>query len=127
VRPPRPRAPAGAEHLFENIAEDRAEIEALALERAARSAGPRGALEGGRSVAVVGRALLRILQDVIGVIDVLELLLGVLVARIAVRMVLHGELAERLLEVVGARRAADSEQLVIVLRHTLYAAPTCRL
>ena len=67
---------AGAEHLLEDVAEHRAEIEALALERAARSAGPRGALEGGRSVAVVGRALLRILQDVVGVIDALELLFG---------------------------------------------------
>src|SRR5580704_5758903 len=118
---------AGAEHLLEDVAEHRTEIEALTLERAARTARSRSALEGGRSVAVVGRALLRILQDIVGMIDVLELLLGGLIPRIAIRMVLHGEFAERLLEVVGACRSADSEQLVIVLRHTLYAAPTCRL
>src|ERR1700730_1322551 len=118
--------PAGPEHLLEDVAEHRAEIEALALE-AAGSARSGGALEGGGSVAVVGRALLRILQDVVGVGDVLELLLGGLIPRIAIRMVLHGEFTERLLEIVGARRSAHSEQLVIVLRHTLYAAPTCRL
>src|SRR5260221_2678672 len=119
--------PPGAEHLLEDVAEHRAEIEALAALGAARAAGPHTAFEGRRAVAVVGRALVGIFQDVVGVIDALEPLLGVLVIPIAVRMMLHGELAERLLEVVSACRPADSEQLVIVLRHTLYAAPTCRL
>src|SRR6185312_6243509 len=43
------------------------------------------ALEGGVAEAVIGRALLIVLQDVIGLADVLETLLGLLVARIAVR------------------------------------------
>jgi hypothetical protein len=127
VGAPTAAALAGAEHVLEDVAEHRAEIEALgAAERPARPAGSHAALEGGRSVAVIGRALVGILQDVVGVIDVLELLLGVLVAVIAIRVMLHGELPERLLDVIGARRSADSEQLVIVLRHAPYAAPTCR-
>src|SRR6266542_147147 len=110
---------AGTEHLLEDVAEYRAEIEALgaAAERSTGPAGAHAAFEGGWPIAVVGGALLGILQDVVGVVDVLEPLLGVLVIPIAVRMMLHGELSERLLEVVGARRPVDSEQLVIVLRH----------
>ena len=87
-------AAGAAEHLVEDVAEHRTEIEALAVE-AARAIGAGAALEGGCSVAIVGGALLRILQDVVGVIEFLELLFGVLVAGVAVGMVLHGELAER--------------------------------
>ena len=112
----------GAEHFLEDVAEHRPEIEALAaLERTARSS---TTLERRRAVAVVGRPLLGILQDVVGVADFLELPFRFLVAGIAVRMVLHGELAVRLLDVVGAGRPAHPKQLVKVMRHTLYAAPT---
>ncbi len=98
---------AGAKHLLEDIAEHRAEIEALAaLEGTARATG--AAFEGSRPITVIGSALLRVLQDVVGVIDVFEFLLGFLVTRIAVRVMLHGEFAERLLYVVGTCRPADS-------------------
>ena len=50
-------------------------------------------LEGGVAVAVVGGALLLVLQHVVGFVDLLELRLGLLVARIAVRVELHGEFA----------------------------------
>ena len=114
-------AAAATEHLVEDIAEHRAEIETLAL----RTAGTGAAFKGCCAVAVIGGALFRILQDVVGVVDGLELLFGFRIPRIAVRMELHGELAKRLLDVIGARRTADSEQLVIVLRHPPYAAPSC--
>src|SRR6185312_12662281 len=112
---PRPAA-AAIEHLLEDVAEHRAEVEALGIE-AARPAGAVAALEGGGAVAVVGRALVGILQDVVGVIEFLELLLGVLIAIVAIRMMLHGELAKGLLDVVGARRPTDAQHLVVVLRH----------
>jgi hypothetical protein len=89
---------------------------------AARPGGP-AALEGGRTVTVVGRALVGVLQDVVGVIEFLELLLGVFPAVVAVRMMLHGELAEGFLDVVRTRVPSDAQQLVIILRHDLYVSP----
>ena len=65
-------------------------------EKSAAEAGPPPPplLEGGMAEAVVGGALLRVREHLIGLVEFLELDLGVLVARVAVRMVLHGELAE---------------------------------
>src|SRR6185437_14278823 len=119
-------APAAVEHLLEDVAEHRAEVEALRIE-AARPAGAVATLEGGGAVAVVGRALVGILQDVVGVVDLLELLFSfLLVVPIAIGVMLHGELAEGLLDVVGARRPTDAQQLVIVLRHGPLRVPRLR-
>jgi hypothetical protein len=62
--------------------------------------------------AVVGRPLLGVLQGVIGFRDFLELVLGLGIAGVAVRMELHGELAVGALErrLVGSLR--DPEHLV---------------
>ena len=65
--------------------------------------------------AVVGGALLVVLQDVVGLVDFLELRLGLLVAGIAIRMVLHRELAVGLLQVVGARVPRHAQRGVIIL------------
>ena len=85
-------------------------------------AGPRPAavLEGGMAEAVVGGALLRVLQRVVGFVDLLELVLGVGIARIAVRVELHGELAVGALErrLVGALRHAQ-HFVEIALGHSL--------
>ena len=54
---------------------------------------PRALFEGGMAEAVIGRAPLIVLQDVIGFVDFLELDFGCVVAGIAVGMQLHGELA----------------------------------
>src|SRR5690606_28263839 len=58
---------------------------------------------------VIGGALLGILQRVIGLVDFLELVLGFGIARIAIGMKLHGELAISALEgrVIGAFLAAE--------------------
>ena len=45
--------------------------------------------------AVIGGPLLRVLQDVVGLVDFLELGLGRLVAGIGIGMELLGELADR--------------------------------
>ena len=57
--------------------------------------------------AVIGGALLRVLESVVGLVDFLELVFGAGIARIAVRVELHGELA------VGRFQ----RRLVGVLRH----------
>ena len=60
-------------------------------------------LEGGMAETVIGGALVAVLQDVVGLVEFLELVLAVLVARIAVRVMLHGELAERDLELASVQ------------------------
>ncbi len=65
--------------------------------------------------AIIGGALLIVFEDVVSFGEVLELLLGTLVAGIAVGVMLHRELAISPLELVGARRFGDAEDLVKVL------------
>src|SRR5699024_11134972 len=61
-------------------------------------------------------ALVRIGQRLVGLRDPLELLGGVRV-RVHVRMEGAGELAVRLLDLVGRGLAGDAEQVVVVLVH----------
>jgi hypothetical protein len=63
---------------------------------------------------VVGGALLRVRQDLVGFLRLLELLFGVLVLAIlrAIRMMLHRELAKGLLDLVFRSVAVDAQHLV---------------
>jgi hypothetical protein len=57
-------------------------------------------IDPGVAVLVVGRTFLAVRQDFVGFLGFLEFLLGARVVRIAVRMVLHGQLAVGLLDLV---------------------------
>jgi len=71
-------------------------------------------------MAIIGRPLLRVLEDVIGLVQLLELGLALPVALVAVGAPLHCELAIGLLERVLAGVARDAEDLVVVtLRHAV--------
>ena len=62
-------------------------------------------LESGMAETVIGGALIAVLENVVGLVEFFELVLAVGVARVAVRVMLHGELAERGLELdLGAVR-----------------------
>ena len=77
---------------------------------------PRPAPENGlRQRAVVLLALLGVAEDVVRLGDLLEALLGLLVAGVLVGVVLARELAVRLLDLVGRGLALDAEHLVVVL------------
>src|SRR5882724_11113959 len=68
--------------------------------------------------SVIGGPLLVVLQDVIGLADVLERLLGGFVPGIAVRVILHGELAVRSLQLIGIGRSRHAKDFVeVLLRH----------
>src|SRR4051812_19228909 len=70
------------------------------------------------AVPVIAGPLLIVLQDVISLADFLEFLLGRLVARIAVRVIIHGQLAVCPLQLVGIGRSRHAEYFVKVpLRH----------
>src|SRR5690606_19847204 len=66
-------------------------------------------------------------QDLVGLLDLLELLLGLLVAGIAIGMQLHGEAPVGLLD-VGLRRIARHAQdrVVVALRHASRISPRSR-
>jgi hypothetical protein len=81
----------------------------------ARSRSGPGAFEGRRAITVVGRTLVRIAQHLVGMRDFLEHLLRLLVARIFVRVKLHGLLAIGLFHFFGSRALWHSEQFVVVV------------
>ena len=64
--------------------------------------------------AIIGRLLLRVLQDIIGFVDFLELVLGRLVARIGIGMKLLGELAKGALQLALIGAFVNAQDLIIV-------------
>ena len=78
-----------------------------------RAATAEPVIEGGMAVAVIGRAALRILQRLVGLVDLFEALLGVGIAVAAVGMTFLGEAAERGLDFAFTRAARYAENLVI--------------
>ena len=117
-----PAADEFAEHLVEDVGKvGGRETEAASLP--GTTAG-HALLEGGMAEAVIGRALLFVLQDVVGFVQFLEFLLGGLVARILVRVILHRRLAECLLDGIAVGVTGYAQQFIIVLlRHGCGADP----
>ena len=73
---------------------------------------------------VVLPALVGIAEHLVGLVDLLELRLGRLVARIDVRVVLARKLPERLLDFLFRRRFRDAERGVVVLEFHGYSSPS---
>jgi hypothetical protein len=102
-----------AEDVLEDIGHRRGEL------RPEAGCTPIGAteaalLERRMAKAVISGPLLGVLQRVVGFVDFLELVLAILVARIAVRMPLHRELAERGLQLGFRAGPRDFEHFIIV-------------
>ena len=70
-------------------------------------------LEGGMAEAIIGCALVRILEDLVGLVDLLEASLAGLVPRIAVGMPFHRQLAKRGFQLPIVDGALDLENFVI--------------
>ncbi len=70
-------------------------------------------IEGGMAEAVIGRAALRVLQRLVGLVEFLEALLGVRIAVAAVGMTFLGETAKRGLDLAVTRAARYAEYLVV--------------
>ncbi|OIQ81286.1 hypothetical protein GALL_369410 [mine drainage metagenome] len=108
---------AGAAEDFLEDAAEVAETGATAAEAAETRAGCRR-IDASMPVAVVGGALLRVAQRLVGQLGLLELLLAVLVTLGAVGMVFHGQLAVGLLQGVVVGIAGDAQNFVeIALGH----------
>ena len=81
-------------------------------------------LERGVAETIIGGALVAVLEDVIGLVEFFEFVLAVVIARIAVGVVLHGELAERGLELDLGAGARDAQDFVVVaLGHCRLSPP----
>jgi len=74
-------------------------------------------LEGGVAETVIGRSLLRILQDVIGLIQGLEVRFLVGAAAMTIGMAVHGQLAIGRLDRLIVSAPLDAEQFVIIRGH----------
>ena len=130
----RTRAAAAVEQAAEDVAETAAEAAAagpparrpgpppkrsprskLKLPPARAGTGPEAAVaeEGARLVVLL--ALLGVAEDVVGLGDLLEALLGLGVALVGVRVELAGELPVRLLDLGVGGVLGDAEDLVVVL------------
>src|SRR5262245_40890637 len=105
-------AAAHAEEIVENVGEGRGHV----AEAAAGTPGT--VLERGVTEAVIGCALVRVLEHFVGFVDFLEAGLGALVAGIAVGMPFHRQLAARGFQLAIGRRAFDLEDFVVAaFRH----------
>jgi hypothetical protein len=117
-------APAAAEDVAEHVAEDVAERVAGVEARAAATR----RVEARMAELVVGRAFLRIGEDLVGLLGLLELLFRLRVVRIAVRVVFHGEAPVGLLDVLLGGVSRHRQHLVIIaFRHArAYDPPDAR-
>src|SRR5262245_46685364 len=75
---------------------------------------PAPTVECGVAELVVGRPLLRILQGLVGLVQLLELLLGALVAGIAIGVAILGKPAEGRLDILLACPSANPQNVVVV-------------
>jgi hypothetical protein len=91
---------ASAENFVEDAAEGIGETAPATTTKAPAHAGLR--VDAGVAVLVVGGAFLGVREDFVGFLGFLEFLLGRRIVRIAVRVVLHGQLAVGLLDLVVA-------------------------
>jgi hypothetical protein len=71
-------------------------------------------LQGLVAVPVVQALLLLVGEHLVGLVDLLELLLRLGVARVAVGVILEGHLAIGLLDLLGAGAALDAKDFVVV-------------
>ena len=81
-------------------------------------------LEGGVAEVVVGGALLRVLQDLVGLVQLLEAHLGAVVAGIAVGMEFLGEPPVSGLELLLVGAPGKPERLVVVALGHVSAGPS---
>ncbi len=113
--------PAAARGATGRLAEDVAENIAEGIRKTAEALLPGSAhvrIDARMAVLVVRRTLLRVRQHFIGFLHLLEMPFRILVARIAVGVVLHRELAISLLDFVIACVLCDAQNLVVIpFRH----------
>jgi hypothetical protein len=100
-----PTAQNLAEHFVENIGKARAEFEAAETGAGAHAA----LLERRMAETVVSRAALIVAQHVIGLVDFLEFVLGLVITRVAIGMIFHRLGTIAFLKLVGGSAALRAQ------------------
>src|SRR5580658_1898638 len=100
--------PAHSEHLAEQVAKDVADVYAARKRACAKSASAQPRVP----VPIVGRALFGIAQHLVGFAHLLEFFFGRVIAWIPVRVMLERLLAIGTLQLLIARVARDTQDLV---------------
>ena len=116
------RAAKTAEAAAKDVAENIAKVNTIAAKaaetaKAAGAAAVLGSVVGvntGKAVLVVELALLRVRKHLVCLVDLLELCLGVLIAGVIVRVVLHGKLAVCLFDLGIACALGYPQHFVII-------------
>src|ERR1700687_4890700 len=105
-------SPSGAEKIAKNVGEDF--LETLAEVEATESAGALRSLERGMAEAIVLGAALAFGEDLVGLVEFLESLLGFFVAGVAIGMKLNREAPVRLLQFIFTGAAIDAENFIVI-------------
>ena len=116
------RAAKTAEAAAKDVAENIAKVNTVAAKaaetaKAAGAAAVLGSVVGvntGKAVLVVELALLRVRKHLVCLVDLLELFLGILVAGVIVRVVLHGQLAVSLFDLRVGGRLGYTQHFVVI-------------
>ena len=106
-------ATAGAEEIPKNIRKDVLETLREVESAKAATAGLR-ALERGMAEAIILGAFLRVREDLVSLVALLELLFGLAVAGIPIGMMLNSQAAVGFFDLVVIRAARNAEQFVII-------------
>ncbi len=108
-------AAKSAETAAEDAGEDVADVaEVGGVEAAAEAAGPCVGVEGGVAETVILGLLVRVTQDLIGLVDLFELCLGFGAVRVQVRVILLGQLAVCFFDLVFGCALVDTEDFIVV-------------
>src|SRR5690606_3045979 len=103
-----PSATAATEDIAEDVAEDIAKTATTGAAHACIWIYTR------MTVAVIGIALLRIGQNLVGFLGFLEFFFCLVTVRVAIRMILHGEFAIRLLDILVRSVFGQSQGFVVI-------------
>ena len=104
-----------AEQITEDVAQIHTACAAKAATKAAAGlAGPIVGIDPSESELVIALALVRVGKNIVGLIDLLELFLGVLVAGVQVGVVLFGQLAVGAFDLGIGGVFADPQHLVVI-------------
>ena len=120
------RAAAAATSATEDVAEHLAEhfAKGVGARVTAAPAALARSIDARVPMLVVDGALLAVAENLVGLLGLLEFLLGILVTRIAIRVKFHGKTTVGLLDVGLRRGARQIEHLVVVaFRHSASPPP----
>ena len=111
----KPAEATAAEQIAKDITQVHTACAAkAATEAAAGLAGPIVGIDPSETELVIALALVRVGKNIVGLVDLLELFLGILIAGVQIRVVLFGQLAVGAFDLGIGGIFADPQHLVVI-------------